>query len=395
MDDQPGPVAGAFRLSSLRRRLGGPSAIAADTAIAVVCYLATVAVPAKAAAPAGWSLFLLAAVASVPLVWRRRAPVLVTAVVGAGTIGLAVTGAQNFIPLPYGQLVATYSVAALCPPLWRALVMVVTAAGVGLVVFRVLGVAPSVLATAVLPFVVAYAMGTGARARRDRIAMLEARAGRLVEEREAAAVRERERIAREIHDIVAHSVSLMVVQAESGAVLAADRDKAQAAFDTISATGREAVAQLDRALGVLRGDGDARAPLPGLSDLSSLVEQARATGLAAELTVRGESHPISADLAATVYRVVQEALTNTVKHAHASHVSVTLHWRGTVLDIDVLDDGRGPASADVAGGRGLVGMGERVRAFNGTLQTGAGNGDLGFRVCVSLPLLDGTGVDSG
>src|SRR4029453_18460358 len=106
-------------------------------------------------------------------------------------------------------------------PLWRALVMVATGVGVGLVVFSVLGVAPSVVATAVLPLVGAFAMGTGAQARRDRIAMLEERAGRLAEEREAAAVRERERIAREIHDIVAHSVSLMVVQAESGAVLAA------------------------------------------------------------------------------------------------------------------------------------------------------------------------------
>lgn len=380
------------RFGAIRRRLGAPPAVAVDTGIALVCYLATVAVPAKAAAPAGWSLFLLAAVASVPLVWRRAAPMVVAAVVGAGTIGLAVTGAQNFIPLPYGQLVATYTVAALCPPLWRALVMVATGVGVGLVVFWVLGVAPSVLATAVLPFVVAYAMGTGARARRDRIAMLEERAGRLVEEREAAAVRERERIAREIHDIVAHSVSLMVVQAESGAVLVADRDKALAAFDAISATGREAVTQLDRALGVLRGDGDNRAPLPGLADLPTLVEQARSAGLDADLTVRGGALPVSADMAATVYRVVQEALTNTVKHAHASYVSVMLHWRETTLDVDVVDDGRGPA-AGVVDGRGLVGMGERVRAYGGTLQTGTGDAGSGFRVSVSLPLPQETGVD--
>ncbi len=374
----------------MRRGLGAPPALVVDAGIAVVCYLATVAVPVKAATTTGWSLFVLTAVASVPLVWRRRGPVVVAAVVGAGTIGLAMTGAQNFIPLPYGQLVATYTVAALCPPLWRALVMLATAAGVGLVVVWVLGVAPSVAATAVLPFVVAYAMGTGARARRDRIAMLEERAGRLVEEREAAAVRERERIAREIHDIVAHSVSLMVVQAESGTVLAADRDKAQAAFDTISATGREAVAQLDRALGVLRGDGDPRAPLPGLSDLPTLVDQARSAGLDAELTIRGTPRPVSADLAATVYRLVQEALTNTVKHAHAHHVTVTLHWHETVLDVDVVDDGHGAAAGDAPGGRGLVGMRERVRAFDGTLDAGPGTGGGGFRVTARLPHSAGT-----
>ena len=385
----------AERLAALRRLIGAPPAIAVDAGIALVCYLATVAVPVKAAATAGWPLFALAAVASVPLVWRRRQPVLAAAVVGAGTVGLAVTGAQDFIPLPYGQLVATYTVAALCPPLWRALVMVATGVGVGLVVFSVLGVAPSIVATAVLPFVVAYAMGTGALARRDRIAMLEERARRLAEEREAAAVRERERIAREIHDIVAHSVSLMVVQAESGAVLAADRDKAQATFDAISATGREAVSQLDRALGVLRSDGATRHPLPGLADLPTLVNQARSAGLNADLTVRGTPRPVSGDLAATVYRVVQEALTNAVKHADADRVSITVDWRRAELGVDVADDGHGLRGDSAAGGRGLVGMRERVRAFGGTLDTGPGQRGAGFRVTARLPLHTGVEAAGG
>jgi signal transduction histidine kinase len=375
----------ADRFAALRDRVGPPPTVAVDAGIALVCYLATVVVPVKAATAAGWSLYLLAAAASVPLAWRRRQPVVVAAVVGVGTVGLAVTGAQNFIPLPYGQLVATYTVAALCRPLWRALVMAATGLGTGLVVFFVLGVGPSIVATAVLPFVVAYAMGTGARARRDRIAMLEERAGRLVEEREAAAVRERERIAREIHDIVAHSVSLMVVQAESGAVLAADRAKAEAAFDTISATGREAVAQLDRALGVLRGDGDTRHPLPGLADLPTLVHQARAAGVEVDLAVRGEPRTLPPELAVAVYRVVQEALTNTLKHAHASRAWITVHWGQAELGIDVVDDGRGPGPHRAPGGRGLIGMRERVRAFGGTLDIGAGHGVTGFRVTARLP----------
>lgn len=372
------------------------SAMAADTGIAVACYLATVAIPVKA--EAGWSLFVLAAVASVPLVWRSRQPVWVAALVGAGTIGLAVTGAQNYIALPYGQLVATYTLAALASPLWRLLGMVGTVVGVVVAVVVLLGQGPATLGTAALPFVVAYALGTGVRARRDRIAMLEERTRRLSEERQAAAVRERERIAREIHDIVAHSVSLMVVQAESGAVLAADANTATATFDAISATGREAMTQLDRALGVLRGDGPERHPPPGLDGLPDLVEQARTTGIDASLTVRGRSRPVPADLAAAAYRLVQEALTNTIKHAAARRVTVGLQWRDTELHLEVVDDGRGPSPRSGARGRGLVGMGERVRAFGGVLHVGAGDRGVGFRVAASLPLDDAhvdAAVDGG
>ena len=363
-----------------------PSEVAVDVGIAVACYLATVAPPVKAASLAVWSLFGLAALASVPLVWRRRYPVAVAAMVGAGTIGLTATGFQSYIPVPYGQLVATYTVAALAPPLWRLVVGAVTGSAVVLAVAGLLGNGPSVVATALLPFVAAYAMGTGVRARRDRIAMLEERAARLAEEREAAAARERERIAREMHDIVAHSVSLMVVQAESGAVLAGGREQAMVAFDTISATGREAVAQLDRALGVLRGDGPALHPQPGLAELAALVAQARSAGVAADLTVEGEPRDLPADVAAAVYRVVQEALTNTIRHANASRATVELDWRPTDLRLVVTDDGRGPSSG--GGGHGLHGMRERVRAFGGTLMTGPAD-TAGFRVEAVLPLAAG------
>ena len=128
------------------------------------------------------------------------------------------TGTLGGIPLPYGQLAATYTVASLASPVWRLLVTASTAVGVILSVLLLLGQGPAALGIAALPFVAAYALGTGARARRDRIAMLEERAHRLAEAQQASAARERERIAREIHDIVAHSVSLMVVQAEAGLV---------------------------------------------------------------------------------------------------------------------------------------------------------------------------------
>jgi len=373
----------------LRQRIGGAPAlpvVAVDASIAVLCYLATVALPVKAAAAAGPSLFALAALAALPLVWRRRYPVAVTALVGAGTLGLALTGALYDIPVPYGQLVATYTFAWLASPLWRLLCMGGTAVGIVVAVDTVLGQGPATLATATVPFAVAYALGTSTRARRDRITMLEERAARLAEEQHAAAARERERIAREMHDIVAHSVSIMVVQAEAGLVTSDDPDKARATFDTISATGREALTQLGRALGVLRGERASRQPAPGLDDLPRLVEFARLAGLDAGLTVSGHPRPVPADLGAAIYRLVQEALTNTVKHAEAKAVSVRLDWGDAAVRVEIDDDGRGRATPASTAGYGLIGMRERIRAFGGRLHTGAGEGGAGFRVTASLPL---------
>src|SRR6266498_346103 len=186
------------------------------------------------------------------------AAIAVVALVGAGTISLALAGGLNDVQLPYGQLVATYTFASLSPPTWRLLGMVGTVTGI-IVSVLALGRGFSLVAITCLPFASAYALGTGARARRDRIAMLEERTRRLAQAHEAAAARERERIAREMHDVLAHSVSLIVVQAEAGPVVVrSDPDKAEAAFDAIAATGRDALGQLRRTLGVLRSDGPAR-----------------------------------------------------------------------------------------------------------------------------------------
>ncbi|GIJ61814.1 two-component sensor histidine kinase [Virgisporangium aurantiacum] len=376
------------RLAAMRRRFEALPPIVVDVVLAVVCFLATVTGPVKFSHHPGWLTMGLAAVTAVPLVWRRRAPVLVTALVAVGTLGLTVTRAIQAIPMPYGQVVATYTVAAVAPPIWRWTVLGVTAALTVLSVLVLFEQRPSTLALAGLPFVVAYALGVSTRARRNRIAMLEERSRRLTESAAATAVRERERIAREIHDIVAHSVSLMVVQAEAGLVQAGDPDRAADKFETISGTGREALAQLDRALGVLRANGDegTRQPQPGLADLPALVERARQAGVAGELTEDGHPRPIPADLAAAVYRVTQEAVTNAIRHAHARHLWVCLSWRPAALAITVDDDGRGPTAAPPAGGHGLIGMRERVDAFGGALTTGARPGGAGFRVAAVLPL---------
>ncbi|MFC7485033.1 sensor histidine kinase [Luedemannella flava] len=145
-----------------------------------------------------------------------------------------------------------------------------------------------------------------------------------------------------MHDILAHSMSLVIVQAEAGPVVVrSDPDRAEVVFDTIAATARDALAQLRRTLGVLRADDERRAPQPGLDELPALVETTRLAGLDVRLDERGEARAVPADLAVTVYRVVQESLTNAVRHARARRVEVLLSWAGGELSVEVIDDGRG------------------------------------------------------
>jgi signal transduction histidine kinase len=371
------------------------SPLSVDVAIAIGCFL-TMAVwivadnRAVIADRLEWWIFGAAALNSLPLLWRRHYPLLITALTGVVTTWLAVVNALG--EFPAAQLVATYTFAALSPPIKRLVAVLGTAIGVTVSIVvaheELLSFGP-----AGIMFAVAYALGTSARARRTRIAMLEERARRLAEEQAATATRERERIAREMHDILAHSMSLVVVQAEAGPVaVRTDPDKAEEVFDTISATAREALAQLRRALGVLRADrpgeaGEAtRAPQPGLDALPPLVAGVRHAGLAATLEEHGDRRAVPPDLAATAYRIVQESLTNTVKHGRASQVRVRLDWRERVLRLEVRDDGRGPVGNGGPGGRGLVGMRERVAAAGGELSTGPGEDGTGFRVSASLPL---------
>jgi signal transduction histidine kinase len=376
--------------TAVRRRVALLSPSVIDAAVAVACFLATVALPVRVARDGGWPLLGLAVLVSAPLAWRRRWPVAVAALVGAGTLGLAATGVLGSSPLPYGQLVATYTVALLAGPVWRLVVLAATAVGVLVAVLVLLGQGTAMLGLAGLPFMVAYGLGVGGRARQDRIRLLEERSSRAVEAQEAAAGQERARIAREIHDIVAHSVSLMVVQAEAGIVRAAGEARTTRTFETIADTGREALTQLDRALGVLRGDTAGRAPEPGLDDLPVLVDRAQQAGLIVELSESGTPQPVPAGLGAAVYRVVQEAVTNTVRHATATRLRIDVAWHAGVLEVVVQDDGRGPEPSG-GSGRGLIGMRERVHAFGGDLRTGPGPDGAGFRVAATLPVDDRAG----
>jgi signal transduction histidine kinase len=355
--------------------------LVADALIAIACYMIII-INAATNHRTEWWVFLLAGLNATPLVWRRSHPFWVTSMVGVGTTWLALTGALGEVPT--AQLVATYTFAAICPPVQRVILMIGTLFGIAISVptEELLYFGPTGIA-----FLVAYAMGVGARARRDRIAMLEERAHRLTEEQDAAAARERERIAREVHDVLAHSMSLVVVQAEAGPVVVrTDPGKAEEVFDTISATAREALAQLRRTLGVLRSEGPARAPLPDLDAVTPLVEGARRAGLVATLEEHGERRPVPADLGVTAYRIVQESLTNTLRHAAAGQVRVRMDWEDAVLRLEVSDDGRGHSGPDRPGGHGLIGMRERVSAVGGALTTGPRPDGTGFRVAATLPL---------
>ncbi|GAA2580833.1 sensor histidine kinase [Actinomadura fulvescens] len=353
-----------------------------DAVITIVCSV-QILLQAGVDERLEWWVPLMVTGYALPLMWRRRFPFAVTFVCGIGTSLIAPT--ELLGQFPSVQLVATYTFAELCPPVKRALAVAGTVVGITASIL-IPRDEPLNLGLVGIAFAVAYALGTGARARRDRIAMLEERARRFAEEQDAAATRERERIAREMHDIIAHSMSMIAIQAEGGSAVA-HRDPAKAAqvFETISDTSREALAQLRRVLGVLRAEGAARRPQPDLAELPALVDGVRKTGLTVTLEETGEARPVPPGLGTTAYRIVQESLTNTVKHAEAAGVRVRLGWERDTLRLQICDDGRGPGDAP-GGGHGLAGMRERVAAAGGELTFGPATGGSGFRVEARLPL---------
>ena len=252
-----------------------------------------------------------------------------------------------------------------------------------------------------VPFALAWVLGDSMRTRRAYFAQLEERAARLEKEREAqskvAVAAERARIARELHDVVAHNVSVMVVQADGAAyVLDAAPDQARKALETISSTGRQALAEMRRLLGVLRTgehqEGGEYVPQPDVEQIDELVEQCRRSGLPVDFKVEGTPRPLPSGVELTAYRIVQEALTNTRKHGGPNTgASVRLVYFDDGLGLLVEDDGKGaPQELYEEGGadgrgHGLIGMRERVGMVGGTLDAGPRPGG-GFRISALLPL---------
>ncbi|MYS20103.1 Signal transduction histidine kinase [Streptomyces sp. DvalAA-14] len=252
-------------------------------------------------------------------------------------------------------------------------------------------------------FALSWVVGDRLRTRRAYYAELEERNARLNREREAqskaAVAAERARIARELHDVVAHNVSVMVVQADGAAyVLDAAPDQAKQALATISTTGRQALAEMRRLLGLLRAGDDAGGeyvPQPGVDQLGDLIDQVRGAGLPVRFEVAGDARPLSSGVELTAYRIVQEALTNVRKHGgDGASASVQLGFRDAALDLLIEDDGRGARhELYQQGGRdglgqGLIGMRERIGMVGGTLDAGPRPGG-GFRISAVLPLKPG------
>jgi signal transduction histidine kinase len=239
----------------------------------------------------------------------------------------------------------------------------------------------------------AWTLGSLRRTRQGYIAGLEERALQLQRDAEQqatiAAAAERSRIAREMHDVVAHSLSVIVVQADGALYASARRPEAAVdALRTISATGRESLTQMRRLIGVLHedeDDGAERSPMPTVDDLDRLVEQVRGSGVGVDLAVHGDAALVDGATGLTVYRIVQEALTNTLKHGGPDvRASVEVAYDPEAVSVLVADDGRGAASLDDGAGHGLVGMRQRIAVHDGTVVARPRPGG-GFEVRATVP----------
>jgi signal transduction histidine kinase len=381
------------------RWLRRPGPVFWDVALALGLLLVSLVTAEPASArgeggPSSW-IYPLVLLATLPVAGRRRYPIPVLAV----TLGAALAMHFAYGNFQFaGALVALYTVAAHVgrPTSLRV------AAGTAVVLLLVnvasrfddwssrllFGVAVYAM------FAAAWLLGDNLRTRRAYLREVEDRAERLEREREEnvrrAAGEEQARIARELHDIITHNVSVMTVQAAAaGDVFETQPGRAREALDSIESSGREALTELRRLLGAVRPDDvpSDLSPQPGLDRLNALVEQVRAAGLNVQLRLEGDSRelPIGVDLSA--YRIVQEALTNVLRHAKASYAVVTVRYRADSLELEIVDDGRGP-SPDRSEGRGLIGMRERAVLVGGELQVGRAP-DGGFAVEARIPLKPG------
>ena len=222
----------------------------------------------------------------------------------------------------------------------------------------------------------------GDRDRRARVAERE----RDVAAREAV-VEERARIARELHDVIAHHVSMIVVQAGAERrVLGDDNASTREVLETVEQSGRSALTEMRRLLGMLRGDAnEPLTPQPGLGDVPTLVGQLRDAGLPVELSIDGERRELPVGIELSAYRIVQEALTNALKHAGEAHATVNVRYGPESLELEIADDGPGAAVRTAGGGHGLVGMRERVALYGGRFDASR-NATGGFAVRVVLPI---------
>ncbi|MHB8233298.1 MAG: sensor histidine kinase [Solirubrobacteraceae bacterium] len=344
----------------------------------------------------GLTLLALVGV-TVTVAWRRRAPARATA---AALLLFAVSeqlmkNGEVTMTL-FAMVLNFYSLGARRPGHREELVdVLLLALAVGVIAIdpSVNSVLDAITPTALFA-VLPLAVGRALASRRALIAELRERARRLEAEREETAqeavTEERTRIARELHDIVAHCVSVMVIQTGAARSVARnDRAAAREALGAVESSGREALAEMRRMVGVLhKGDVElADTAPPGLSQLAALATRARAAGLPVEVHVEGQPRELPTGLDLAAYRVIQEALTNAIKHAGGARARVVVQYAPSMLELEVSDDGVGPAplAQESGSGHGLIGMRERLRLYGGELRSGRRRGG-GFAVSASIPL---------
>jgi signal transduction histidine kinase len=333
---------------------------------------------------------------TLPLAARRRFPGAVLAVSVVSGLAVAALGLPPVV-LGVAILVAVYTVAAYGDR-WVSLAgLVVAEVGLAGVQSTPARAGVDTFVGNVLVVAAAWLLGHFVGDRRVYVGKLEERTAELEQAREELARRavaeERLRLARELHDVVAHSMSVIAVQSGVGAHVADSQpEEARRSLAAIQATSRTALDELRRLLGVLRQEGepqDTLTPAPGLADLEILLADVAKAGLAVKLRVEGMPPQLPPGVDLSAYRIVQEALTNVVKHAGPARAQVTIRYGDQDVTVEVTDDGRGVGAlagdGRVGTGHGLVGMRERVAAFGGELEVGPGPGG-GFRVAARLPV---------
>jgi signal transduction histidine kinase len=340
-----------------------------------------------------WFVLPAIAILVLPIVARRRFPFAPAAhwLLAAGISFVDWRLIPFAISIFVVGLVAAFLLGNLRDPLQAGLGLVLVIAGPATVVYKIPGHTAAMLIFIPLEFAIGWVAGFALRERADQAEAAEVRAAQAERERDAAAriavAEERVRIARELHDIVAHAVSVMVLQVGAvrhklPATLAEDSD----ALRNVEQAGRTALTEMRGLLAAMRGDGDEAefTPQPGLDGLDSLLEEIGRAGLPVQLHVDGEPVALPRGLDLSAYRIVQEGLTNALKHARATNADVTVRYRPEELEIEVRDNGAG-SSAGNGLGHGLVGVRERVKIYGGEMSAGTANGS-GFILSTRLPL---------
>jgi len=336
-----------------------------------------------------WLDLLAVGLGTLPLLWRRRFPFWVALAVYAVIAGRAlVADPLELYPMSLAALVATYSVASYAPLRDALLSAAFSALALAVAVVEGSGTdaTPDPLASAIL-FGTVWLVGRVVGVRNERARALHESRDQHAAEAVAA---ERARIARELHDVVSHSLAAIVMQSGGARhVLDSDPERARDSLAAIEQTARRGLEEMRRMLGLLGDAGTADeglAPQPGLARLEELVAAVRSAGLEVTTTVTGEPVLLPAAVDVAAYRVVQEALTNVMKHAGARTAAVRVAYCPDGLEIEVLDDGSGEDSGAPGAGRGLIGMRERVQLLGGTVDTDAREPGPGFRVTARVPL---------